>query len=814
MLSNPLKRPQRLSALLGLMLTGTLLADDRSLSHAKPADVGMSAQKLAEVSAALQRWVGEKRLPGGIVLAARDGKVVFHHAVGHADVEAGRRMTPETPVMVASMTKPITATAVMMLAEQGKLSIDDPVHTYLPAFKDQKVYGGGTATITIQQLLCHTSGMDQWDESGNRPVEPAAGQTVLTAFVDGLAKRPLQAKPGEHFTYSSNGYAVLGRVIEVVSGQTCEQFITERVLKPLGMTHSTFRMTAELVEKLPTIYARRELGPSWRPDGHMIAWKKRLVGKLAPIYPAGGLISTAGDMARFCQMVLNRGALDGTRLLKPATVERMCRNHTPGAASGWGLGWSKYYKEHCPIGSSPRHVNHAGLFGTYMFVEPAFDLVVVFLQQLDLRGHLAEESFKLVRSAVKVDPDQAPDYGLPLVARFDFEDGKAERWQPTDPKAWRIKTVDGRKVYNQYAQSKYKPKYRSPFNISWLTGLELGDFVIEYRLRSTTKTYGHRDMCLFFGKQDAQNFYYVHMGFKGDANSNSIMIVDDKPRVSIIQDKLADKDNDYTFTESITHQRVGGTKWTDEWHRVRLIRRADAGTIEVYFNDVATPHMYAIDKTFGAGQIGIGSFDDTGYWDEITVWGDVASGQGNVDAGTGRGERLFNGKDLTGWTVHGNEKWYVHDGLLVCESGPEKKYGYLSYKDSPQDFDLSLRFKLIGSGNSGVFFRSVLDGVKITGWQAEVAPKNTGGVYESGGRGWLHKPGPAAEPAYRHEAWNDYRVRVVDDHVQVWINGVKAVDFRDAKVGKGQPDGKIALQIHSGGGVKVLWKDLLLKRLE
>ncbi len=601
---------------------GPLLAAGPSLPQAAPDQAGMLPDRTADVAKALQQWVETQQLPGGVVLAARQGKVVLRRAAGHADVAGKRLMTPETPMAVASMTKPITATAVMMLADQGKLSIDDPVGKHLPAFKDQKVKGGGTANVTIRQLLCHTSGMSNVDQRSYAPIEPAAGATVLSAFVDSLAAVPLESTPGSKFLYSSNGYCVLGRIVEVVGKTTCEQFIQQHLLRPLGMTHSTFRVDAALRKRMAVPYARVQGGEGWRVDTGTSAWLGRLDGKLAPIYPAGGLVSTIDDMAVFCQMFLDGGEYGGRRYLKAGTVELMTKNHTPGAESGWGLGWSKYYKNHAPIGSSPRHYNHAGKFGTYGFIDPAFDLIVLFFQQTDLRGHIAEDAFRRVRSAVKIDVDQAPDYGLPLVFHADFEDGKIDRWEPTDAKAWRIKDLGDRKVYNQYRpRSKYDPPFRSPYNISLLKGVRLGDFVIDYTLRSTTKTYGHRDMCLFFDHTGPAAFYYVHMGFKSDAHSNSIMIVKGAPRISLIQDKMADKKSKYGPTDAITFWRAKGTNWTDEWHRVRLVRRADAGTIEVYFNDFAKPHMYAIDKTFPAGRIGIGSFDDTGYWDEIKVWG-------------------------------------------------------------------------------------------------------------------------------------------------------------------------------------------------
>ncbi|MBN1345671.1 MAG: beta-lactamase family protein, partial [Phycisphaerae bacterium] len=230
--------------------TATLRAADHPLTDGSPDQVGMSPEKLAQVDKALAQWVQDKRLPGGIVLAARGGKIVLAKAHGYADVEAQRPMTVDTPMMVASMTKPITATAVMMLAERGKLSIDDPVGKYLPAFKDQKIKTGGAGNMTVRQLLCHTSGMANQDKQANQPVDPSGGKTVLTDFVDALAKQPLLTKPGTKFLYSSNGYCVLGRIVEVVSGKTCEAFLVDEILRPLGMSHSTFRIDGDLRARL------------------------------------------------------------------------------------------------------------------------------------------------------------------------------------------------------------------------------------------------------------------------------------------------------------------------------------------------------------------------------------------------------------------------------------------------------------------------------------------------------------------------------------------------------------------------------------
>jgi len=169
---------------------------------------------------------------------------------------------------------------------------------------------------------------------------------------------------------------------------------------------------------------------------------------------------------------------------------------------------------------------------------------------------------------------------------------------------------------------------------------------------------------------------------------------------------------------------------------------------------------------------------------------------------------LFNGNDLAGWTIHGTEKWYVNKGELVCESGPDKQYGYLSTNKNYKNFELTLEFKQEANGNSGVFFRSSIEGVKISGWQCEVAPLNhhTGGIYESYGRGWLIQPDSTKEKYLKTEKWNKLKLRVVGDEVTTWLNGHQMIYIKDEKIGAG--NGFIALQIHDGGGIKVRWRKL------
>jgi hypothetical protein len=194
----------------------------------------------------------------------------------------------------------------------------------------------------------------------------------------------------------------------------------------------------------------------------------------------------------------------------------------------------------------------------------------------------------------------------PLVFRDDFEKG-ADRWEPTDPKAWRVDELPGRgKVYHQHQQSKYTPPHRSPLNIALVKDLVVGDFVLEADVRSTSTAGAHRDMCLFFGYQDPAHFYYVHIaGAAGaaDPHANQIFIVNNEPRKKI--------------SAKSTHTQP----WDAAWHRVKLVRRIADGAIEVYFDGGKTPVMTATDKTFTHGRVGIGSFDDTGYWDNVTIRG-------------------------------------------------------------------------------------------------------------------------------------------------------------------------------------------------
>ena len=197
----------------------------------------------------------------------------------------------------------------------------------------------------------------------------------------------------------------------------------------------------------------------------------------------------------------------------------------------------------------------------------------------------------------------AADATLPLLVEDDFEHG-ADRWAPTDAKAWKITEIDGGKVYDQFKDGAYRGPHRSPYNISLLKDVVVGDFVLTVKVKSTDPAGGaHRDVCLFFGYQDPANFYYVHLGERPDPNSSQIMIVDDAPR------------------KMITTNESPGIPWDEKWHTVKIVRRVGDGTIEVYFDDMKKPRLVANDKTFTFGQVGLGSFDNTGQWDDFKLQG-------------------------------------------------------------------------------------------------------------------------------------------------------------------------------------------------
>lgn len=211
----------------------------------------------------------------------------------------------------------------------------------------------------------------------------------------------------------------------------------------------------------------------------------------------------------------------------------------------------------------------------------------------------------LVLAANPVSAEADTLEGMPLVFTDTFADG-ADGWEMTDPKAWKVVEEDGNPVLSLERLSRYEPPVRSPKSVAWAKSPFVGSFIMEVRAKQTGREYGHRDLCFFFGRQDADKFYYVHLATEADPHANSIFLVNEEPRVSIAE------------------ERTSGTDWgTDAWQTVRIRRDVDSGLIAVYYNDMETPVMVAHDTTFTSGAVGVGSFDDTGRFDYVKVWGEL-----------------------------------------------------------------------------------------------------------------------------------------------------------------------------------------------
>jgi hypothetical protein len=209
-------------------------------------------------------------------------------------------------------------------------------------------------------------------------------------------------------------------------------------------------------------------------------------------------------------------------------------------------------------------------------------------------------TFFVLGPSVRADDESKTE--LPLLFEENFQKG-AERWQPTDPAAWKVVSTNTGHAYNQFKNSKYKPPHRSPLNIALVKDLTVTDFVLQAKVQSTGKDGPHRDMCLFFGHQDPAHFYYVHIAKAADDHANQIFIVNGADR------------------KKISKTSTTGTPWDDKWHDVKIARRSESGSISIYFDDMKNPVMTAQDRTFTWGRVGIGSFDDSGNWSDIKVWG-------------------------------------------------------------------------------------------------------------------------------------------------------------------------------------------------
>jgi CubicO group peptidase (beta-lactamase class C family) len=318
----------------------------------------------------MKQCVDQKEVAGTVTLVVTRDKVVAQDVVGLADIAHHTPMKPDTIFWIASMTKPITATAVMMLQEEGKLSVEDPVGKYVPELKDLKTKDGRPANLTLRHLLTHTSGM------GEATGEQAKKAEKLADLIPVYASQPVKFEPGTKWEYCQSGINTLGRIVEVVSGKPFDAFLQERLFTPLGMKDTTFYLMPEQLPRLAKSYKKE----GDKLEESPIAFLNGRAPESRDRYPAanGGLFSTAADYARFCQMILNEGTLQGRRYLKPETVKQMTTLQTPESiktgfteGNGWGFGWCVVRK---PQGVSeklsPGSFGHGGAYGTQAWIDP------------------------------------------------------------------------------------------------------------------------------------------------------------------------------------------------------------------------------------------------------------------------------------------------------------------------------------------------------------------------------------------------------------------------------------------------------------
>lgn len=390
--------------LLALVVHPALQA--QGLSRTQPQEVGLSAERLQRLSDVLQGYVDDGKLAGAVALVARRGKVAYLEAFGHRDRESNSPMKEGTIFRIASQTKALVSVGVMILQEQGQLLITDPVGKYLPEFlkttvavsKEDGKYEIVEARrpITIRDLLTHTAGIsygngvarDRWSEAGIQGWYFADRDEPIGATVSRIATLPFDAQPGERWIY---GYSIdiLGALIERVSGLTLNDFLRIQILEPLGMRDTHFFLPPAKSDHLAVVYSAKEEGGIERaPDpGHMVGQGAYVEGPRKSFSGGAGLLSTAGDYARFLQMLLDGGELDGTRILTPKTVQLMTVNHLGQLSFRDGLGFGLGFSVVQDLGARglPGSVGEFGWGGAYhsrYWVDPQEQLVVVYLTQL------------------------------------------------------------------------------------------------------------------------------------------------------------------------------------------------------------------------------------------------------------------------------------------------------------------------------------------------------------------------------------------------------------------------------------------------
>jgi len=381
------------------------------ISHACPSPAAAEDGSFSRLALILQSAADAREIAGCSLLVVHNGETQFREAFGYADIESQRLFTVDEICWIASTTKPMTATMLMKLVENGTLSLDDPVDKYLPEFKGARVKGRHEAVTqpTLRQLLSHTSGI-----YGNSSATPEQMEVIrnpdrsLAESVSLIARYDFLSEPGTKFDYSGAGYCVAGRIAEIVTGMSLEDVMQDTLFKPLGMTHTTFKPPLATYPLMPITYSRE-------PEG-LIA-KPRMVPEREPefILAGGGLVSTLDDMAAFLQMVLNGGVYGNRRILTEESIAEMHRRQSPPDSSpAYGLGWAI---RRVTEDDRTLAVIHSGATGPFVYADMAANLGVVFLTQQPLQqvASLKEKILGAVTEAVKtaatIEPsrDQAHD---------------------------------------------------------------------------------------------------------------------------------------------------------------------------------------------------------------------------------------------------------------------------------------------------------------------------------------------------------------------------------------------------------------------
>ncbi len=405
---------------ISLILLAAFSLTAASLPSTKPEDVGLSSERLRQIHAMVQRHIDAGDITGAVMFVARKGQIAYLEAQGTMDVETKKPMKRDSLFRMASMTKPVIGTAIMMMLEEGKLELGDPVSKYIPEFKDIKVAvlqepgrGAGNPpkfytvpaerAITIKDLLTHTSGLSSgpMGQSEGAKIRRKPTET-LADYIPRLGSTPLEFQPGTHWMYSpSDGFDVLARIVEITSGMPLDRFLKQRIFDPLDMPDTSHYPSDAQMPRLATVYQKTADGLKRNENSLSMSSKVYFAG-------GGGLISTVDDYSHFAQMLANGGELNGRRLLSPRTVKLMSSVHIPytlpGRTLGEGYGLSVRVMQDAIVGNhriSDGSFGWSGAYGTHFWVDPKEEIVAVMMIQTPIREMRPEFENAVMQAIVK-----------------------------------------------------------------------------------------------------------------------------------------------------------------------------------------------------------------------------------------------------------------------------------------------------------------------------------------------------------------------------------------------------------------------------